>query len=368
MRKTFLILLVIVCLTVTAWNAYLLSTGQTDPVIGWIVLAVSVGVLLWNASVLRAHRAGTGSVVALVIIISLTALGVSALAGVGPFGDTADRASSGVFRWPRGYDVGILPGQSAAIDDWFISLDGGGWKGGTVYVELTITNLGPRRSFGLAGPRLVAVDSTGKEVEPWIPEYSWQDLADAMRKGTVLQLSPPYHKEYYPSEGWSGQVRFELSQYSGKTGLYIRLFGYPQRHYLFDLGAPSGAGSGLLPATTALQSAVIGKWRHGVPDQCPPSMDPRLYEKLKALPDSRTYFLEFAANGQVFCLDNDYGTASGSYRFVADRHVEIDWVGSPPYGARQFFLQRGVYEVQISGEKMYLRNQHEKEVSYRRAS
>ena len=62
MKKAFLVLLVIVCLSVAGWNAYLLFTNQTDRLIGWIILAVSIGVLFWNISVLRAYRIGAGSV------------------------------------------------------------------------------------------------------------------------------------------------------------------------------------------------------------------------------------------------------------------------------------------------------------------
>ncbi|MFA5629342.1 MAG: hypothetical protein WC958_03725 [Dehalococcoidales bacterium] len=34
------------------------------------------------------------------------------------------------------YDTDILSGQSASCNRWFITLDGGGWKGGTLSVKL----------------------------------------------------------------------------------------------------------------------------------------------------------------------------------------------------------------------------------------
>ena len=90
MKKAFLILLVIICLGVAVWNAYLLFTNQTDPLIGWIILAISMGVLCWNISVLRAYRIRTGTVVAVFIIIALIAMTVSAFAGIEPFAEIKD--------------------------------------------------------------------------------------------------------------------------------------------------------------------------------------------------------------------------------------------------------------------------------------
>ena len=123
--------------------------------------------------------------------------------------------------------------ETIVFDDWKIQLDGKDWIGSTVTVKLTITNLGPRRNFGLVsfinpGPDLVAVDSTGKIVEPWVPE---PDIS----KGELLYL-PPYTKEFYPGESWSGNLKFEMSLYSGVTNLCIKPY---QRCYpLFSLGQP----------------------------------------------------------------------------------------------------------------------------------
>ena len=368
MRKAFLVLLVMACLAVAGWNGYLLFTNRTDPVIGWMILGVSVGVLVWNVSVLRAHRPGPAAVVVLFIAVAVMAAVVGSLAGVGPFSQDGSWRAPGLLGFPSRYDVDVVPGQFATIDDWLITLDGGGWEGGTVHVELTITNLGSRRSFGGSGPSLVAIDSTGKEVEPWIPEYSWGDLADAIKTGKELQFSPAYHGEYYPGEKWSGAAKFEMSPYSGRTGLYIWHFGYPRRHYLFDLGEPARSEFQPQIAPSSLQGAILGKWRHGLPEQCPPSMDPRAYAKLKELPENKTYFLDFTNDGNVAYADDGDTLVNGTYRFVGDRHVEISWSVSLGTTAQPFLRQRGVYEVGVSGERMYLRNERGTEASYRRAS
>ena len=68
MKRAFLIVLVIVCLAVAAWTAYLLFTNQTDPIVGWVIFAVDIGVLFWNISVLRAYRIRAGSVVAVFLV------------------------------------------------------------------------------------------------------------------------------------------------------------------------------------------------------------------------------------------------------------------------------------------------------------
>lgn len=241
MKKALLILLVIVCLAVAAWNAYLLFTKQTEPSTGWVILAVSVGVLFWNISVLRAYRIGSGTVVAIFLIVALLGMTVSAFAGIEPFAGIKTRIVDGVVGSISRYDVELLPGQSKVVEDWKISLDGGGWKGSTLTVKLTITNLGPRRNFGGgtwgdgiyfagpdSGPDLVAIDSTNKLVAPWMPESIWEIHY------------PPYTQEFYPNESWTGSLKFEMSSYSGKTGLYMTTVRYQHEyhHFLFDVGEP----------------------------------------------------------------------------------------------------------------------------------
>jgi len=94
MKRAFLILLVVVCLAVAAWNAYLLFTNQTNPLTGWIILAVSIGVVFWNISVLRAYRIRTITVVAVLLITALIAGTVGAFAGVEPFAGIKDSVVS----------------------------------------------------------------------------------------------------------------------------------------------------------------------------------------------------------------------------------------------------------------------------------
>ncbi len=121
------------------------------------------------------------------------------------------------------------------VEDWEFQLDDSRWRGGTLTVQLKITNLGPRRNFGLVsfmfpGPELVAIDSTNKMAEPWVldPDFS---------KGELFRL-PPYTKEYYSNESWSGSLRFEMSPYSGETRLYMTRFTHTRKYFLFNVGEP----------------------------------------------------------------------------------------------------------------------------------
>jgi hypothetical protein len=239
MKKAFLILLVIVCIAVVVWVAYLLFTNQTDPVMGGIILVVDIGVLIWNISVLRAYRIGARNVVAAFLMVALIAMTVSAFAGIEPFAGLKDKVIDSFSRVTTTYDVEISPGQTREVEDWRISVDGGGWKGGTLTVELTITNLGLRRNFGdvelcinqqlwgqNSGPELVAVDSTQKVVKPWVPEST-----------TIWDIHcPPYTKEFYPNESWTGSLKFEMSSYSGRTALYLDQHG--NTYFLFYVGEP----------------------------------------------------------------------------------------------------------------------------------
>jgi hypothetical protein len=359
MKKAFLILLVIVCIAVVVWTAYLLSTNQTDPVMGGIILVVDIGVLIWNISVLRAYRIGGGTVIAAFLIVALIAMTVSAFAGIEPFAGLKEEAINHFSGVTAGYDVEISPGQSKAVDDWLFSLNGGGWKGGNLTVKITITNLSSRRIFDaadlLGGIRFAAIDSTDKVVEPTLP-------------GGESLYFVVYEKEFYPNESWTGTLIFEMSPYSGRTGLYITRWQFTERHCLFDLGEPATPESKSMTSPSSLQSGIIGKWRHGVPEQCPPTLDPRLYEELKQLPEGKTYFLKFTNSGQVSYSDNESGILNGTYRFVADAYVEINWASGSVPTAQPFSSQHGIYEIQISEEMMYLRSEQEIEASYWRVS
>lgn len=243
-KKLFLDLLVVVCLGVAVWSGYVLFTHQTSPIWGTVILLVDIGVLTWNISVLRNRRWKWRNPkfkwVFLSILIILT---VCAFGGVQPLSTYKDNAVSmvkeGIVKLTNlagtdSYDIKILPGQLEVVEDWAISLDGGGWKNSTLIVELTITNLGARRNFGYAGfdvgPELIAIDSTGKIVEPWVPEPDF-------KKGELFSF-PPYTREFYPNESWSGSLKFEMSPYSGKTKLYMTRFYHARRYFLFDLGSP----------------------------------------------------------------------------------------------------------------------------------
>jgi len=117
MKKAFLILLVIVCVGVVVWTVYLLFTNQTEPVTGGIILAVDIGVLIWNISVLRAYRIRTGTVVAVFLIVAFIAMTVSAFAGIEPFAGIKD---SVVYRienlFEQGEDAAARKVVRATID------------------------------------------------------------------------------------------------------------------------------------------------------------------------------------------------------------------------------------------------------------
>lgn len=102
MKKAFLILLVIVCAGVAAWNAYLLFTDQTDPPTGWVIFAVSVGVLLWNISVLRAYRVRARTAVVVALVVLLLAGTVGAFAGVEPLAEIKNTLTAKVEALVRG--------------------------------------------------------------------------------------------------------------------------------------------------------------------------------------------------------------------------------------------------------------------------
>jgi len=122
--------------------------------------------------------------------------------------------------------------------------------------------------------------------------------------------------------------------------------------------------------TVSSQSAtIIGKWRHGLPETCPPNMDPSLYQKTKAmnLPENELYYLEFLKNGTILHIDSDGQIMDGTYKFISDNYVEINWnmfVGTLGW---ELFGGHGVYELHISGNKMTLKGGQGLDTSYWRS-
>lgn len=208
------------------WFGVSLFSGQWaySPISGGLIFMAALAGFIWLSRVgLRSSWQPNMRIT----VVSLVALFfIFAFAGVQPLTNYKDvfvgsvsslRSSLPVM---SGYDVEILPGQACSIDSWFVSLDGGGWKGETLTVEISVVNRGSRRLFPsallLAGRAFVAIDSTDKVVEP----------------DRVL-----YGKEFYPSEKWAGSFVFEMSPYSGRTRVY--LIGWHGKWYsLFDVGEP----------------------------------------------------------------------------------------------------------------------------------
>ncbi len=234
--KLLLSLLIIVCLTVAVWSGYVLFTDKTSPVWGTVIFLVNIGVLIWNISVLRSRRwRWKNPRFKWVFMSILVVFLVCAFAGIQPLSAAKDNAlgvvKEGIGKLAtlaksKDNSTKIYPGQLKVYEGWAVSLDGGYWKGSTLIVKVTITNLGPRRSTHPLGESvsLVVIDSTNKIVEP---------------EGTDPIKGSPFDKEFYPKESWSGALKFEMSPYSGETKLYMTRFsGHARRYFLFDLGSP----------------------------------------------------------------------------------------------------------------------------------
>ncbi len=123
----------------------------------------------------------------------------------------------------RSYDSVIEPDQMEVTSNggtWLVSLDGGGWRGGTITVDLTITNIGTNlASFSdfMTIVGLVAKDSYGKEIKG---KTGWY-----------------YAKEVYPGDSVSGRITFAFNPKSGPTKLYFSRW-ISTRIYIFELGSP----------------------------------------------------------------------------------------------------------------------------------
>lgn len=178
--------------------------------------------------------------VIIIILVVLLGCTIAAYQGVKPLAAWKDTLTSNVKSLAQSNKESPkstpTPTKTILIDNWQIQLISSSWKVSTLNVSLKITNTGPRRNFGSVslfdpGPELAVIDSTGKRIDPWVPEPNYS-------KGELMTV-PSYTKEYYPDESWTGNLKFEMSPYSGETKLYIGRYSWTQTVYLFSLGSPS---------------------------------------------------------------------------------------------------------------------------------
>ena len=128
--------------------------------------------------------------------------------------------------------------------------------------------------------------------------------------------------------------------------------------------APTPTTTPATPSASTV-SAILGKWRHGLPEECPPNMGRAQYEELKKLPESKTYYLEFLEDSKVQYICEGQ-IVDGTYTFVSDDDVEITWnvlVGT----LAELFGGHGVYKVEFSGNKMTLQGGRGLNETYLRA-
>jgi hypothetical protein len=160
--------------------------------------------------------------------IMLTLIGLLSMVAMSIVGCVGEENSGG-----GEFDTVLQVPQHKVVADygenWEVTLDGGGWRGSELAVQVTVKNAGRERlDFGwsptdgsaVSGNRLEAVDSTEKLFEP--------------------DSKPFYVGEYYPGESRSGTLHFSMSPYSGQTWLCMNRFtGDLHRYHLFDLGSPA---------------------------------------------------------------------------------------------------------------------------------
>jgi hypothetical protein len=122
------------------------------------------------------------------------------------------------------------------------------------------------------------------------------------------------------------------------------------------------------PSPTTLSgvagSAILGKWRHGLPEERPPHMSQSLYEELKKLPENETYYLEFFEDGKVQYICEGQ-IIEGTYTFVSEDDVGIFWNVLDGTLA-DIFRVLGIYKVEFSEDEMTLQGGLEASATYLR--
>lgn len=137
-RKLFLNLLVLVCIAVPIWIAFQIFVSHTiPPTYGGIILAIDIGVLVWNISVLRHHSHENPSFWLMTLIV-VGCLVILSFVGVQPLTDYRESATDWVST--RVSDISCSITSVAKIGD------SGMWVGKTLsghnylYVQIVPTS------------------------------------------------------------------------------------------------------------------------------------------------------------------------------------------------------------------------------------
>jgi hypothetical protein len=127
-KKLLLDLLAIVCLVAAGWVGYRLFVQHTiDPVPGSIIFIVSIGVLVWNISVLRSYRYRLVNPSFTLIFFSLIGIVlILTFAGVQPFAAYKDAVVSKMNAIREGAG-GVIPANIATVESKWVTFD---YRGG----------------------------------------------------------------------------------------------------------------------------------------------------------------------------------------------------------------------------------------------
>jgi len=187
-------------------------------------------------------RRGIPTIILLALIVSV----VLAFTGVSPFSNAKDKLFSYFHIGQSCKSDPNNPIDTNTINyygSWKFDLLCYKWDKNILIVNFKMTNLGGRVTVG-GYPfldsniiEIIAIDSTGKQVSAECKQRSITNEQDWIDTFNGKQLYT-YQKEYYTGESWSGTLKFDMSSYSGKTGLYASYFSDGELKYIFDVGSP----------------------------------------------------------------------------------------------------------------------------------
>ena len=141
-KKLLLDLLVIVCLSVTIWNGYLLFTYKLDHLWGVAIFLVSAGVLIWNIKIIRnTNWKYKSPKFKWVFLIAIGILFVCAFGGIQPLSNIKDGAINAITDGIDNIKAVIQTEDIVKLDDnneIVISKPSGNYKGTIFGVEMTV--------------------------------------------------------------------------------------------------------------------------------------------------------------------------------------------------------------------------------------
>jgi hypothetical protein len=263
MSRLFIRLLVLVCLAIVGWTAWVFFHGGATLING-VVLAVDIAVLVWNFWVMKKMHIGFGSVILTGVIIAIVAIPATlAYANIdnikswgeqtfnkanGQVAEVSEQAPNKIKEQTNKVASGmdsklkeqIGKPQTYVFEEWEYKLNSYKLTDTTATISLTITSQKTKPSSPNAD--IILIDQYGIIYYPQASNIRGEEAAKQAKEDLAKALFAPDPNQsttylWYPGDSKTGSITFPKNSKSGnliiglkdRNGLRARIFVLEQK-------------------------------------------------------------------------------------------------------------------------------------------